>query len=171
MHLFIIYLFIYYYYFHYYYYLLFLLLLIPLLFVLLLLLNWFVNKYLIILLITILLLLLGCQNNFCIVSFPFYLIYYFVCTLLCLFSLLLFFAYIFYIRYASKARAACLMVPYTNWSKVPIWLLGREGLVQLLVDLGCLDLYLAMWLQLPLICKEKPHCGSIYMELCKHIRL
>ena len=36
-----------------------------------------------------------------------------------------FLGYIFYLTYASKLRAACIIVPYTNGSKTPIRLSGR----------------------------------------------
>ena len=36
-----------------------------------------------------------------------------------------FFGSIFYITYASKVRAACIIVPNNEGSKVPVWLSGR----------------------------------------------
>ena len=84
--------------------------------------------------------------------------------------------------YASKLRAACIIVPYNDGSKKPIRLLrrgksclvfARSGMFALSIapkeKLSCLfnpvsipekDLYLETWLWWPLICMEKTSCGG-----------
>ena len=89
-----------------------------------------VNNYLIVLLITILLslylLLLLIHFNNCCIIFCFYLIYYFVSTLFYFYYYYFVFSgYIFYITYASKVRATCIIVPYNDSSKAPIRLPAR----------------------------------------------
>ena len=128
--------------------------------------------------------------------FTFYLIYYFVSTLLCLLLLLLslcFFGYIFYITYASKERAACIIVPYNDGSKAPTRLSGRRrsrlaftksGMFWLDIapkeKLSCLfnpvsiqefDLCLETWLWSLLICTGKTPRGSEYTGLRERIQL
>ena len=52
-------------------------------------------------------------------------LYLFIYLLIYLF---VYFGYILYSTYASKVRAACLIVPHNDGSKAPIGCWGEEGL-------------------------------------------
>ena len=112
-------------------------------------------------------------------------IYIYICIYIYIFIYLFIYSFcIFYLTYANKVRAACIIVSYNDASKAHFGLSrrGRSCLVFVrsgmfgldialkkklcglfnLVSIQEEDLYLETWLWSLLICTEKTHCGSEY---------
>ena len=61
-----------------------------------------------------------------------------------------YFGYMLYLTYASKVRAACIIVPYNDGSKAPIWLSEKER--------PCLAFARSGMFGLGIMAKEKLSC-------------